>query len=197
MTSLYANDAGSLAASLLEAKLLFNSTPGSKYIIKYYVLCSPMETYKYIRIPFRWIPEEICQQYDLYNIVERDGYVYCEVCKGMYGLKQAVRLAFENLVKLLTPDSYYPVSQSPGLWKHRTRDTVFTHCVDDFGIIKYASQEDADHLISCIRKHFKCSVDWEGKNDWALLSTLNWNYVYKMYVDISMPGYVQVMCHIF
>ena len=189
----YANDAGSPAASLLEAKLLFNSvisTPGAKFIsadIKDYFLCSPMKTFEYIKIPFRWIPEEIRQQYNIYDLVEPDGYVYCEVRKGMYGLKQAAHLAFDNLIKLLAPDGYYPVRESPGLWKHKTRSTVFTLCVDDFGI-KYASQEDADHLISSIRKHFKCSVDWEGKNYLGL--TLNWNYT-KRYVDVSMPGYIK------
>ena len=105
-----------------------------------------MKTFEYIKIPFRWIPEEIRQQYNLYDLVEPDGYVYCEVRKGMYGLKQAARLAFDNLIKLLAPDGYYPVRESPGLWKHKTRSTIFTLCVDDFGI-KYASQEDADHLI--------------------------------------------------
>lgn len=63
---------------------------------------------------------------------------YCEVRKGMYGLKQAARLAFDNLIKLLAPDGYYHVRESPGLWKDKTRSTVFTLCVDDFGI-KYAS----------------------------------------------------------
>ena len=190
----YANDAGSPAASLLEAKLLFNSvisTPGAKFIsadIKNYFLCSPMKTFEYIKIPFRWIPEEIRQQYNLYDLVEPDGYVYCEVRKGMYGLKQAARLAFDNLIKLLAPDGYYPVRESPGLWKHKTRSTVFTLCVDDFGI-KYASQEDADHLISSIHKHFKCSVNWEGKNYLGL--TLNWNYTNKRYIDVSMPGYIK------
>ena len=41
--------------------------------------------------------------------MEPDGYVYCEVRKGMYGLKQADRLAFDNLVKLLAPHGYFPI----------------------------------------------------------------------------------------
>ena len=48
-------------------------------------------------------------QYNLYSIVEPDGYVYCEVIKGMYVLKQAYRLDFDNLVKLLSPHGYFPV----------------------------------------------------------------------------------------
>ena len=44
-----------------------------------------MERFEYIKIPFFWIPEEIHTQYNLYSLVEPDGYVYCEVRKGMYG----------------------------------------------------------------------------------------------------------------
>ena len=53
------------AATLSEEKILFNSiisTPGYQFIcsdIKDCYLCSPMECFKYIKIPFRWIPEEI------------------------------------------------------------------------------------------------------------------------------------------
>jgi hypothetical protein len=188
----YASDAGAPAASLLEAKILFNSvisTPGARFAaadIKDYFLCSPMDVYEYIKIPFRWFPEEIRLQYGLYALVEPDGYVYCEVRKGMYGLKQAARLAFDNLVKLLAPDGYYPVRAYPGLWKHKTRPTVFSLCVDDFGI-KYMNMDDANHLMTSIRKHFKCTVDWTGKNYLGL--TLDWNYIQR-YVDLSMPGYV-------
>jgi hypothetical protein len=86
----YPEDSGSPAATLLEAKILFNSvisTPGSCFTvadIKDYFLQSPMDRFEYIKIPFKWIPEEIRQQYNLYDIVKPDGYVYCEVRKGMY-----------------------------------------------------------------------------------------------------------------
>ena len=195
----YAHDSSSPAASLLDAKLIINSvisTPGSRFIsadIKDYFLCSDMDEYEYIRIPYKWIPEEIRKQYNLQDFVEPDGYVYCEVRKGMYGLKQAARLAFEQLVKNLAPHGYYPVRESPGLWKHNTRDIVFTLCVDDFGI-KHGNMDDANHLIESIRKKYKCSVDWTGKNYLGL--TLEWNYI-KKWVDISMPGYIPAARHKF
>ena len=50
------------------------------------------------KITFRWITEEILIQYNLYSIFEPDGCVYYKVGKGMYGLKQASRIAFDNLV---------------------------------------------------------------------------------------------------
>ena len=46
--------------------------------------------------------------------MEPDGFVYVEVRKGMYELKQASRTAFDNLVKLLVPHGYLPVQESPG-----------------------------------------------------------------------------------
>ena len=53
-------------------------------------------------------------QYNLYYLVEPDGFLYVEVRKGMYELKQASRTAFDNLVKLLVPHGYLPVQESPG-----------------------------------------------------------------------------------
>ena len=68
-----------------------------------------MKRFEYIKIPLRWIPEETRIQNKLYSLVEPDGYVYCESIKGIYGLKQAARFAFDNLVKLLAPHGYFPV----------------------------------------------------------------------------------------
>ena len=38
---------------------------------------------------FTDIPEEIIQEYKLKKLVIEAGYIYCEICKGMYGLPQA------------------------------------------------------------------------------------------------------------
>ncbi len=57
--------------------------------MKDYFLCTPMDRYEYLKILYSMIPEEIRLQYNLADLVEPDGYVYCEVRKGMYGLKQA------------------------------------------------------------------------------------------------------------
>ena len=102
-----------------------------------------------------------------------DGYIYCEVRKGIYGLKQVDHIDFDNLVKLLAPHRYFPVQESPGSWKHQTQPTVFTLCVDDFGR-KANSIEDAHHLINDIKKHLKFSINWGGKHYLDL--TLDWNY---------------------
>ena len=41
--------------------------------------------------------------------MEPNDSVYFEVKKGIYGLKQAAFLAFDNIVKLLAPHSYFLV----------------------------------------------------------------------------------------
>ena len=195
----YDADTGAPTANLLDVKILLNSiisTPGARFAtidIKDFFLCTPMAIYEYIKIPFRWIPEEIRLQYNLYSLVDDHGYVYCEVRKGMYGLKQAARLAYDNLVSNLGPDGYYPVRACPGLWKHTSRPTVFSLCVDDFGV-KHQSNDDLNHLLDTLRKHYKCTIDKEGKNYLGL--TLSWNYADR-YVDVSMPGYIRAACQRF
>ena len=111
----YPSYTGSLVATLLEVKNILNSvvlTPGSQFIcanIKDYFLCSPMELFKYIKIPICWITKEIQIQYNVYYLVEPDGYMYCKVRKCMYGLKQAAHISFGIIVKLLAPHGYFPV----------------------------------------------------------------------------------------
>ena len=189
----YYGDSGSPAASILDAKIIINSTISTKSArfmaadINDYFLESPMATFEYMRIPFRWIPEEIRLQYNLYDLVENDGYIYVEIRKGMYGLKQAARLAYDVLVKTLKPFGYAPVRGYPNIWKHNTRQTIFSLCVDDFGI-KYLNLDDANHLLSALRTRYRISTDWTGSKYLGL--TINWNY-HKRFVEISMPGYIE------
>ena len=68
----------------------------------------------------------------------------------MYGLKQAAILAYKQLVKNLGQHGYYPIPLTNGLWKHKTRGTVFALCVDDFGV-KYTSKDSINHLIATLK----------------------------------------------
>ena len=105
----------------------------------------------------------------------------------MYGLKQAVLLAYEHLVQNLSQHGYSPILHTVGMWKHKMRRTKFCLCVDDFGI-KYYSKADADHLLTALRQTYKITTDWTGTHYYGL--TLKWNYD-GGYVDISMPGYIE------
>ena len=190
-------DAGSPAASLLETKLILNSTisdahKGARFLsadLKDHFLASPMEETEYMRIHSRYFLDDIRKHYNIDELIDDDGYVYVMIKKGMYGLKQAAILAYKHLVNLLAPHGYHPCPNTTGLWKHETRPTKFCLCVDDFGV-KYFSQADADHLLDALKQHYKISVDLEGKNYCGL--TMDWNYQ-QGYVDISMPKYIPAM----
>ena len=69
-----------------------------------------------------------------------------EIRRGMYGLKEAGVIAFDQLVQKTKRFGYEPMPQTPGLWRHTSLKTTFTLCVDDFGI-QYFSKADANHLI--------------------------------------------------
>jgi hypothetical protein len=149
--------------------------------------------YEYMKIPLRWIPKEIIDQYGLANKAAQDGHVYIGIRKGMYGLKQAARIAYDRLVVLLAPHGYHPIRHSPGLWKHKNFPTVVALCVDDFGI-KYNNFEHAHHLINTLKKYYTISTDWTG-GDYCGLH-LQWNYM-KRFVDVSMPECIQKILHKF
>ena len=77
------------------------------------------------------IPQEIIDKYALHDLVDKDRWVYLNIITGMYGLKQAWIISNKELTKYLDKFGYYPVQQTPGLWRHKTRATIFTLAVDD------------------------------------------------------------------
>ena len=191
----YDEDPGSPAASLLETKLLVNSIisdahEGARFMscdLKDFFLATPMKSAEYMKIKWKYLPQDIRDKYNLQEKLAADGYVYVKIKKGMYGLKQAAILAYDLLVKNLTKSGYSPIPNTIGMWKHATRKTKFCLCVDDFGV-KYHSKDDIEHLLGALRKDYTCTVDWEGKNFCGL--EFDWNYA-KEYVDIARPHYVK------
>ena len=164
------------------------STPGAKYAcadVKNFYLETPLNRYEYMRMPINLIPQEIIDLYDLAPKV-KNGYVYMEIQKGMYGLPQSGILSNKLLKERLLEYGYYELPHTPGLFTHKTRPIWFTLVVDDFGI-KYIGKEHADHLIGALRDFYTVEVDWEGALYCGI--TLDWHYEDK-YVDISMPNYV-------
>ena len=191
----YSGDASSPAVSMLNAKLHINSTisdakDGTRYLgldIKSFYLGTPMSYFQYIRVQPSIIPKEVWDdhRYTMIPITD-DGYVYLEIRWGMYSLKAASILAFNQLIQKLKHAGYEPMPFTPGFGRHRTKRTTFALCVDNFGV-KYFSTADATHLINAVRVHYDLTIDWTGILYCGL--TLNWHY-HKGYVDISMPGYV-------
>jgi hypothetical protein len=165
----YPGNASSPTVSMLDSKIMINSTisdarHGARFLgldLANYYLGTPMDYFQYMRVDPSVIPQEIWDdpRYDIH--VDEDGYVYLEIRRGMYGLKEAGIIAFNQLVKKLDPHGYEPMPFTPGLWKHRTKRTTFVLCVDDFGI-KYFSKTDAQHLIDALQADYDLTIDWTG-----------------------------------
>ena len=194
----YPFDVSTKTADLTTAKLLFNSvlsTPNARFMtadLKDFYLGTPMERYEYMRVPIWLLPDAIIDQYNLKPLFH-NGFVYVEIRKGMYGLPQAGRLANDQLVAKLAPQGYHPCPLTPGLWRHETRDIVFSLVVDDFGI-RYTSRADAEHLIATLEQSYEVSLDWTGARYCGL--TLQWDYENRT-CDMSMPGYIERALHRF
>ena len=179
-------------ADISVIKILFNSiisTKGARCLgmdLKDFYLNHIMKHYEYMRIPLWAIPTVIMDNYNLWPLVH-NGFVNVEIRKGMYGLPQAGRIAYEGLIEHLAPHGYSPAPHTPGLWRHETRPTLFTLIVDDFAV-KYMSKDDANHLLNALRTKYKIAEDWDA-NLYAGIS-IQWDYENGT-VDISMPGYTE------
>ena len=60
-----------------------------------------MDCPEYMRIPVKYIPQEIIDEYNFLQLV-KSGFVYVEITKGIYGLLQAGLLAKKLPAKRLT-----------------------------------------------------------------------------------------------
>ncbi len=76
---------------------------------------------EYMLVPFKHFPPDIDKHYQIDKLV-KNGLVLAKVIKGMYGLPQAGRLAYDQLTKHLALAGYTPTEHTPGLFKHVTRD---------------------------------------------------------------------------
>ena len=94
-----------------------------------------MQRVEFMKVKYKHLPEDIMSRYNLGDkVTEMDTNTYIRIEKSMYGLKNAVILAYGNLKKKLEPHGYTPIVGTTGMWGHKTRQTKFCVCVDDFGI---------------------------------------------------------------
>ena len=89
------------------------------------------------------LTDEIITHYKLKDISD-DGYVYCEIQRGMYGLAEAGILANKLLASCLEREGYYQCQFTPSLWRHTWCPITFTLVVDDFGV-KFKGEFHANH----------------------------------------------------
>ena len=190
----YADNPGSQAASLVETKILLNSVisdahKGARFMsldLKDFFLATLMATPEYMKVPFKYFPQDVVPTYNLQTKVSSTGYIYVKIVKRMYGLKQAAILAYQQLVANLKQDWYAPLERTDSYWGHTTLPIKFCLCVNDFGI-KYISKQNLNHLITSLVKNYKISTNYSGMNYCGL--TLEGHYDHS-YVNISMMDYV-------
>ena len=188
----YPGNAGTPTADLLTVKLLINSIisiAGAKFMtmdIKDFYLNTPMARYKYMRLCITNMPEDVIEHYNLRDKATPNGYVYCKIQKGMYGLPQAGIIVQQLLEERLKKHGYCQSQTTPGLWKHDTQSISFSLVVNDFGV-KYVGEENAQHLLDTVRQYYKCSCNWEGERYCRI--TIKWDYKGRK-VHLAMPGYL-------
>jgi hypothetical protein len=67
---------------------------------------TPLDRYEYMRMPLDLFPDNIVNHYDLKRKA-KNGFVYMEIRRGMYGLPQAGILANKLLKKRLALHGYF------------------------------------------------------------------------------------------
>jgi hypothetical protein len=155
----YSGDVATSTADITTFKILINSTLSTEDAammmmdIKNYYLGTPLPRFEYMKMLLSRFPEEIIQKYNL-KALAVDGWVYIEIRKGMYALKQAGILANQLLQTRLAPFGYYPARHTPGIWLHKTRLISFTLVVDDF-TVKYVGKQHAEHLRNALLRTYE------------------------------------------
>jgi hypothetical protein len=150
----YSCDVATSTTDITTFKILINSTLSTKNAammmmdIKNYYLGTPLPRFDYMKMLLSRYPEEIVHKYNL-NALAVDSWVYIEIRKGMYGLKQAGLLASQLIQTRLAPFGYYPVRHTPGLWLHKTRPISFTLVVDVFAV-NYVGRQHEEHLRNAL-----------------------------------------------
>jgi hypothetical protein len=117
----YCGDCGTKTGAIKVVKAVLNSVcsrKNAKFLcadISNYFLDTPLDRPEYVRIKIEHIPQEFIDKYILMQYVH-NGWVYFEITKGIYGLKQAGKLANDLLTERLSKHGYYQCATTPGLW---------------------------------------------------------------------------------
>jgi hypothetical protein len=134
---------------------------------------TPLNRFKYMKMPLSLFPQDITDHHRLNDKV-LNGYVYIEICKGMYGLPQAGILANKLLKKCLAIHGYYEQLHTPGLFKHKSRPVWFNIAVDHFSI-KYIGKDNLQHLYDALHTESYDIVEDRVGNLYCGIN-LSWHY---------------------
>ena len=80
---------------------------------KNFYLNTPLSKYEYLHLKLVDIPPNVSEQHQLKAKATDDGWVYVEICKGMYGLPQAGLLVQELLEQWLENKGYHQHKHPP------------------------------------------------------------------------------------
>ena len=64
------------------------------------------------------VPQEVIDHYNLQNKVTDDKWIYCELLKALYELKELEKLADIKLQSFLATEGYKPYCFTHGSYKH-------------------------------------------------------------------------------
>ena len=82
-----------------------------------FYLATPLEHVQYMKVPVHLIPHEFIDLYQLkYKI--KNGFVYCEIIRGITGLTEAGVLVNKLLKECLKLHNYIEVNHTPRMSKH-------------------------------------------------------------------------------
>ena len=97
------------------------SRPGAKFAcfdVKNVYLDTPLEKPAHVRIKLTDIPQEFIDEYNLLKF-EGNGWIYFEIIRGCYCLKQSGKLSNDLLCTRLEKANYYKKATTPGLRTHK------------------------------------------------------------------------------
>ena len=178
----YPENCGTPTVGLTTAKIFLNiivSTLNKKLMtidINDFYSKTPMACSEYMRLKLSDLSNSVVQHYNLDEKTTREGYVYEEINRGMYGITQEGLIAQQLLGKGLNKKCYHQSEINPEIWKQKWRLICFSLCVDDFGV-KYVGKHHAEHLMSVLKKYYKIPYDWEGKGYLGL--DFDWYYSHR------------------
>ena len=93
----------------------------------------------------------------------------------------------------MAPFGYHRVQQTPGVWVHDNRNTIFSFVIDVF-CVQYSSMEDAKHFLNDLREKYLITVDNVAAV--YIWIKLDWDYVHRT-VTLSIPNYMRKALQIF
>jgi hypothetical protein len=187
----YDGPTSALVAALETIRLLLNAivSEGAKMMcidIKDYYLGTPLAEPEYMSVNLKHIPIDIQNKYNLQQLAH-NGSVVMRLGTTVYGLKSAGRLSQDRLIAHLAKHGYHQAKHTPCLFTHESNGIAFTLVVDDF-LVKYKTQEAADHLKATLRSLYTITVDTALKQKYVGI-TIDYD-MKNRHMDLSMPGYV-------